>query len=211
MTVAPHLILASSSPRRRQLLDAIGVSYRVHPADVDERQRPGEDAATFALRAARDKAMTVARESDGVPVLGSDTVVEIDGITLGKPTSLESAGEMLHRLSDATHNVHTGLALAVGNRCEALLDTASVRFRQLDQKIIRWYIATGEPLDKAGAYAIQGRGGLLVAGIDGSPHTVVGLPIHRLPELFAMCDLDFWGFVRGAGESRKAQRSPPHR
>jgi septum formation protein len=174
----------------------VGVSYRVRPADIDERQRPGEDGSTLALRAARDKALAVARLDDEYPVLGSDTVVEIGGVSLGKPPSREAAADMLRRLSNATHHVHTGLALAVGDRCEALLDTASVRFRALSEETIRWYLATDEPMDKAGAYAIQGRGGLLVTGIDGSPHTVIGLPIHRLPELFAMCGLDFWEFVR---------------
>ena len=189
-------MLASSSPRRRQLLDLLGIPYRVRPANVDERPRPGEDGPSFALRAARDKALAVSRQGGDCPVLGSDTVVEIGGVTLGKPASPEEAAGMLRRLSGVVHHVHTGVALAAGDRCEALVDTAAVRFRALGDETIRWYVATGEPMDKAGAYAIQERGGLLVAGIDGSPHTVVGLPIHRLPELFAMCDLDFWAFVR---------------
>lgn len=200
MQAAPHLVLASSSPRRRQLLDLLGMSYRIHPANIDERQRRGEDGSTFALRAARDKALTVSRLEGACPVLGSDTVVEIDDVTLGKPSSHEAAAAMLRRLSNTTHRVHTGLALAVGNHCEALVDTASVRFRALSDEIIRWYVATGEPMDKAGAYAIQERGALLVAGIDGSPHTVIGLPIHRLPELFARIGLDFWDFVQHPNE-----------
>ena len=194
--VEPCLVLASASPRRRQLLDVVGVRYRVHPAGIDEHQRPGEDGAALALRAARDKALAVSRLDYACPVLGSDTVVEIGDRTLGKPRSRDEAAEMLRTLSNATHRVHTGLALAVGDHCEALLDTASVRFAALSEETIRWYLATDEPMDKAGAYAIQGRGGLLVAGLDGSPHTVVGLSIHRLPELFAMCGLDFWEFVR---------------
>jgi septum formation protein len=193
--VEPYVVLASASPRRRLLLDVVGVSYRVRPADIDERQRPGEAGAALALRAAREKALAVSRLDDACPVLGSDTVVEIDGVSLGKPESRDEAAEMLRRLSNATHSVHTGLALAVGDRCEGLLDTASVRFAALSEETIQWYLATDEPMDKAGAYAIQGRGGLLVAGIDGSPHTVVGLPIHRLPELFARLGLDFWDFV----------------
>lgn len=195
MQAAPHIVLASSSPRRSQLLEQLGVSYRVHPANIDERQLPGEDGPTFALRAARDKALAVSSLEGDRPVLASDTVVEVNGTTLGKPTSREAAVAMLRELSDTTHQVHTGLALAIRDRCESLVDTAAVRFRALSEEIIRWYVATGEPMDKAGAYAIQERGGLLVASIDGSPHTVIGLPIHRLPELFAMCDLDFWAFV----------------
>jgi len=193
---APRLVLASGSPRRRQLLELLGIPCRVIPSGLDERQLPGEDAAAFALRAARDKAIAVADDGRGLPVLGSDTVVEVAGVALGKPTDADEAIDMLHRLSGRAHHVHTGVALAVGSRCEALVDTAAVRFLPLDDATIRWYVATGEPLDKAGAYAVQGCGGLLVEGIEGSPSTVIGLPIHRLPELFARCGLDFWELLR---------------
>lgn len=188
----PQIVLASGSPRRRQLLDLIGLPFLLRPANVNEIQRTGEEPMAFALRAARDKAGAVAIGADGLPVLGSDTVVEIDGEALGKPVDRDDAARMLRRLSCRTHHVHTGLALAVGGRCQGLVDTTAVRFHRLEEATIRWYVDTGEPLDKAGAYAVQGRGGLLVEGIEGSPHTVVGLPIHRLPELFARCGLDFW-------------------
>jgi septum formation protein len=102
---------------------------------------------------------------------------------------------MLRLLSGRSHQVHTGVALAVGSRCESLVDTATVRFRSLTDAMIRWYVASGEPLDKAGAYAVQERGGMLVDGIDGSPNTVIGLPLHRLPELFSACGLDFWSLL----------------
>ena len=196
MRQAPRLVLASGSPRRRQLLELLGIPCRVIPSGLDERQLPGEDAAAFALRAARDKAIAVADDGRGLPVLGSDTVVEVAGVALGKPTDADEAIDMLQRLSGRAHHVHTGVALAVGSRCEALVDTAAVRFLPLDDATIRWYVATGEPLDKAGAYAVQGCGGLLVEGIEGSPSTVIGLPIHRLPELFARCGLDFWELLR---------------
>ena len=196
MRQAPRLVLASGSPRRRQLLELLGIPCRVIPSGLDERQLPGEDAAAFALRAARDKAIAVANDGRGLPVLGSDTVVEVAGVALGKPTDADEAIDMLQRLSGRAHHVHTGVALAVGSRCEALVDTAAVRFLPLDDATIRWYVATGEPLDKAGAYAVQGCGGLLVEGIEGSPSTVIGLPIHRLPELFARCGLDFWELLR---------------
>ena len=196
MRQAPRLVLASGSPRRRQLLELLGIPCRVIPSGLDERQLPGEDAAAFALRAARDKAIAVADDGRGLPVLGSDTVVEVAGVALGKPTAAAEAIDMLQRLSGRAHHVHTGVALAVGSRCEALVDTAAVRFLPLDDATIRWYVATGEPLDKAGAYAVQGCGGLLVEGIEGSPSTVIGLPIHRLPELFARCGLDFWELLR---------------
>ncbi len=188
----PRIILASASPRRRQLLDLIGMPYLLRPADVEEIQRPGEAGTAFATRASRDKAVAVAAGSNDLPVLGSDTVVEIDGEILGKPQDRDDAIRMLRRLSGRSHHVHTGVALALGNQCESLVDSTEVRFHPLIEKTIDWYVATGEPMDKAGAYAVQGCGGLLVEGIHGSPHTVVGLPIHRLPELFTRCGIDFW-------------------
>lgn len=191
-----RLILASGSPRRRDLLELIGVPCRVIPSNLDEHQLPDEDAAEFAVRAARDKALAVAESERGLPVLGSDTVVEVEGIALGKPGDADEATDMLRLLSGRSHHVHTGVALALGDRCESLVDTATVRFRSLTDAMIRWYVSTGEPMDKAGAYAVQGRAGLLVDGIDGSPNTVIGLPLHRLPELFARSGLDFWELVR---------------
>jgi septum formation protein len=193
---APRLILASGSPRRRQLLELLGIPCRVVPSGLDELQLPGEEAVAFALRAARDKALAVAGRGDDLPVLGSDTVVEVDGVALGKPADARQAAAMLRQLAGRAHHVHTGVALTAGARCESLVDTARVRFLPLDDAMIRWYVATGEPMDKAGAYAVQGCGGLLVEGIEGSPSTVIGLPVHRLPELFARCGLDFWELSR---------------
>jgi len=195
MTPSPRIVLASASPRRMQLLELIGMPFAARPSELDEIQRPGERAVDFAQRAARDKALTVAAHGDGLPVLGSDTVVEVDGEVLGKPADRDDAARMLRRLSGRTHHVHTGIALAIGPRCESLVDTTQVRFRHLAEETIGWYVTTGEPADKAGAYAVQGCGGLLVESIEGSPHTVVGLPIHRLPEIFARCGLDFWGML----------------
>lgn len=187
-----HLILASGSPRRRQLLELIGVAFEVIPADVEEVPRAGEDPSAFASRAARDKAFEVAHRVPGQPVLGADTVVEVDATIFGKPDSEDHAASMLRRLSGTSHLVHTALALVVEDECHELIDSAQVQFVDLSDAMIRWYVATGEPMDKAGAYAIQGIGGLLVARVNGSPHTVVGLPVHRLPELFATHSLDFW-------------------
>ena len=187
-----HLILASGSPRRRQLLELIGIAFEVIPAEAEEAPRAGEDPSAFASRAAREKALEVARRMPGQPVLGADTVVEVNSEILGKPGSADVAASMLRRLSGRPHLVHTALVLVVGNTCQQVIDTARVQFIDLADEIIQWYVATGEPMDKAGAYAIQGLGGLLVARIEGSPHTVVGLPVHRLPELFAEHDLDFW-------------------
>ena len=193
------LVLASASPRRRQLLELIGLAFRVVPADVDETPRTVEDPASFAQRAARDKATEVARRCPDDLVLGADTVVDIDGKILGKPGSRLEAEEMLHSLAGREHMVHTALSMIYKGSSHELLDTATVRFVPLDDATIRWYVETGEPLDKAGAYAIQGLGGLLVASMTGSPHTVVGLPIQRLPELFEAHGLGFRGRLNPVG------------
>ncbi len=200
MNEEPKIILASASPRRRQLLDLIGLPHLVRPADVEEVKLPLESATDFALRAARDKATAVAADTN-LPVLGSDTVVEIDDQALGKPVDRADAIRMLGLLSGRTHHVHTAVALAHGGRCESIVDTTAVRFRPLSDAVIDWYTSTEEPMDKAGAYAVQGRGGLLVEGIDGSPHTVIGLPVHRLPELFEQCGLDVWNLLGPSTQS----------
>lgn len=195
MTTGQHpqsIILASASPRRRQLLELIGVDFEVDPADVDETAAAGEDPAAFATRTARDKARWVARRHPERLVMGADTVVEVDSEILGKPSSVQDAAGMLRRLSGRSHFVHTAIALVDGYGSHEIVDSAKVEFVDLSDQTIRWYVATGEPMDKAGAYAIQGLGGLLVARVEGSPHTVVGLPVHRLPELFAAHGLDFW-------------------
>ena len=189
---ADAIILASASPRRRQLLELIGVDFQIDPADVDETSNAGEGAAAFAARAARDKAKQVAQRHPDRLVLGADTVVEVDSEILGKPSSVEAAAGMLRRLSGRTHLVHTAIALVNGDASREIVDSAEVEFVALSEEMIGWYVASGEPMDKAGAYAIQGLGGLLVARVEGSPHTVVGLPVHRLPELFEAHGLDFW-------------------
>lgn len=190
------IVLASGSPRRRQLLDLIGLAHRVEVPEVEEVQLPGEAPRDYALRVARDKAAAVAgRITTSAPVLAADTVVEIDGVALGKPETAAEAGAMLRRLSGADHEVHTAMALAGDGSAAALVDTSRVRFKSLSDGQIQWYVDSGEPEGKAGGYAIQGRGGLLVDGIEGSPQTVIGLPIHRLAELFQACGLDLWAFL----------------
>jgi septum formation protein len=190
------ILLASGSPRRRELLETLGLHFEVHPSDIEERPEPDEGPADFAARAARDKAVDVASRHPDRCVLGADTVVEIDGVILGKPAGVDGAREMLRSLSDRDHLVHTGVALVIGGHVRHIVDSARVRFFSLTDNVIAWYVDSGEPMDKAGAYAIQGKGGLLVAEMRGSPQTVIGLPIHRLPELFAMQGLDFWKQLR---------------
>lgn len=186
------LVLASASPRRRQLLETVGIEFEVHPSHIEEIPFDGELPNAFARRAAVDKAHDVAHRFADRAVLAADTVVEHRGKILGKPEGPEEAEAMLQRLSGEAHLVHTGVALVVGGRLLDLVDTAEVRFHRLDRERVARYVATGEPLDKAGAYALQGVGALFVAAVHGSPHTVIGLPLGRLPELFDGLGLSLW-------------------
>ena len=186
------IILASASPRRRDLLDMLGIAHEVRPADIAEIRAPGERPEEFARRAAEDKARHVARGTE-FPVLAADTVVAFGDQCLGKPVDHLDAKRMLRLLSGKDHEVHTGVAMAQGQKCHSLVDTATVRFGHLTDSQIDWYVATGESMDKAGAYAVQGAGGLLVHSINGSPQTVIGLPINRLSELFSVFGLAFPG------------------
>lgn len=183
MTVTTKpLVLASGSPRRRELLAQLGLSFEVCPSNVDETLEPGTSPAqaveTLALRKARAVAATC---SEGL-VIGSDTVVVLDGEMLGKPRDAEEAVAMLKRLAGRTHRVYTGLAVidvATGD-CRVGHSVTAVQMDALTDAEIRRYVATGEPMDKAGAYAIQGIGATLVTHIEGDYFTVVGLPLHLL-------------------------------
>lgn len=179
------LILASNSPRRSDILATLGVAFERMPPDVDERQLDGEPPSDYVTRSARAKVASVAeRVSDGI-VVGADTVVVIDGRPLGKPSSPDDAREMLRSLSGRWHAVMTGLAVrdVASGRELAEHDKTLVRFRELADEEIDAYVDTGEPLDKAGAYGIQGRGMLFVDEIAGSYHNVVGLPATLLQRL----------------------------
>jgi len=188
--LANPLILASASPRRAELLTAAGIPFEVRPAHIDERLRPAEDARTYASRVAVDKARAVAAQSNLQPVLAADTVVVIDGLVLGKPADTADARRMLGLLSGRTHEVLTAVALisAQPGRGEPVLDSeiasTAVQFAPLDTAEIEWYVATGEPSDKAGAYAIQGLASRFVTRIEGSYSNVVGLPMALV---YAMC------------------------
>lgn len=182
MGALPGLILASASPRRRELLAALGVPFRVVPAGVDEVPAPGERPRRFALRAAREKGEEVAARRPGDWVISADTIVVVDGRILGKPADRREARAMLGSLSGRWHLVHTAVCLlckASGYRDEAC-ETTRVRFRPLSPAEIEGYLRTGEPGDKAGAYAAQGAGNLLIERLDGSYTNVVGLPMTRL-------------------------------
>ena len=180
-----NIILASSSPRRADLLKTIGVSFEAVPSDINERPHQDEAPADYIIRLARAKVIDAARKRDSGLVIGADTIVVLDGRILGKPRDAEDAGRMLRQLSGRWHAVMTGVALydAATRREVADYDKTLVRFAQLTDREIEWYIETGEPMDKAGSYAIQERGAMFVEEIAGNYHNVVGLPVTLLYRL----------------------------
>ena len=181
----PHLVLASASPRRRELLAALGLTPSIRPVNLDETPLEGEPAADCVLRLARDKAEADARP--GELVLAADTLVVLDGRILGKPSGPDEARAMLADLAGRDHLVMTGVAVrdADVRRTAAAVQTTRVTIAPLGGSRIASYVATGEPLDKAGAYAIQGLGALFVERIDGNYSNVVGLPLPLTARLFA--------------------------
>jgi septum formation protein len=176
--VNPRVILASQSPRRRELLTLIGIRHEVRPADIDESYRPGEQPRAHALRLAREKATRIP-DRDAV-VIGSDTIVVVDGDVLGKPADDAEAAAMLRRLSGRAHTVITAVAVAWQGRVAADAESVEVAFHPLSDEQIRGYIATREPMDKAGAYGIQGYGATIVSRVDGDYFAVMGLPLQRM-------------------------------
>jgi septum formation protein len=178
--VTPRVVLASLTPRRREQLTLIGIAHEVRPADIDESVHPGERPAPHAERLARGKALAIARAEPGALVVGSDTIVVVDGDILGKPRDEAHAAEMLARLSGRVHTVFTAVAVARDDRIASGVEEVEVTFRPLDANEIRHYVATREPMDKAGAYGIQGYGATIVERIDGDYFAVMGLPLGRL-------------------------------
>jgi septum formation protein len=177
-----QLILASASPRRRELLGRLGIPFRVIPSDVTEAARAGESPAAYALRVAREKALDVAHRHPGCWVLGADTIVTVDGQILGKPRDAADGHRMLTLLSGRAHQVMTAFVLVgrTGTVFASQVVTSQVAFRPLTDEQIHAYLATGEPFDKAGAYAVQGRGATLVERVEGSYTNVVGLPMDEV-------------------------------
>lgn len=184
-----RLLLASASPRRSALLAQIGVDHEAAPAEVDETPLPGEAPDALALRLARAKAEAVAARREGRAVLAADTVVTLDGTILGKPADARDAARMLGALSGRAHEVHTGVALAAGGAVHTRLSTSTVRFRPLAADEIDAYWATGEPRDKAGAYAIQGYAAVFISRLEGSYSGVMGLPLFETAELLSAAGL----------------------
>jgi septum formation protein len=219
------LVLASASPRRRELLAQAGFGFQVHPADIPEDPLPGEDAIVYVTRLAREKAEAVYRKLMSLPhapvdegedaassaaasaagvrrpplqpagrpalqVLGADTTVTVDNIILGKPEDAAGAARILRLLSGRTHRVITGVALVTAKRVEVAAEVTAVRFLTLSEQEIACYIATGEPMDKAGAYAIQGRAARWIPRIDGCYFNVMGLPLALVCSLLESCAVE---------------------
>ena len=182
-TESPRLILASQSPRRAELLQRIGLAFEIAPADIDERYLDHETPEAHAERLAREKAETISRREPDALVVGSDTIVVVDGDVLGKPRDEAGAVGMLMRLAGREHEVFTGVAVTQGERIESALERVRVRFRPLDRSECEAYVATGEPMDKAGAYGIQGYGSSIVEAVDGDYFAVMGLPVVRTLDL----------------------------
>jgi septum formation protein len=194
-----NLVLASASPRRRELLTQAGFKFAVHPAHIPEDPRPNEDPIAYVVRLAREKAETVFAETTKATasgkrasappqvVLGADTTVTIDGLILGKPENPTDAARMLRLLSGRTHRVITGVAVVTTVRTEVAAEVTGVKFLTLSEEEIAAYVATGEPMDKAGAYAIQGCAARWIPRIQGDYFNVVGLPVALVSTLLESC------------------------
>ena len=186
----PRIVLAASSPRRREILSALGLSFETRPADVDESLRDGEPALEAAERLAREKASAVAGGAPDALVVAADTLVVLDGEALGKPKDRADARRTLSRLAGRSHEVVTGVALARNGRLVSGREVTGVLFAPMTPAEVDAYVASGEPDDRAGSYAIQGIGGLFVARVEGSPSNVVGLPVRLLYTLAAEIGVD---------------------
>jgi septum formation protein len=187
----PRIVLASQSPRRAQLLRMLGLTFDTIPADVDETYYSGEEPGSHARRLAREKAQAVAAGHPDAVVIGSDTVVVVDGDVLGKPGDAADAVRMLMRLQGRTHVVATGIAVMCAGAPRDDVERVVVRFRAFDAAFAAEYVGTGEPMDKAGAYGIQGYGAALVEAIEGDYFAVMGLPIARLILLLQQAGLRY--------------------
>ena len=201
--------LASASPRRSELLRQIGVPFEVRPAEIAESQAAGETAYAFVLRLAAEKADVVWQRvpaDERRPVLGADTAVVLDERVLGKPADAAEAEAMLAALSGRTHRVLTAVALRCGGKADTLLSSSEVRFRATTAEERAAYCRSGEPLDKAGGYGIQGRAAMFVEHLAGSYSGVVGLPLFETAALLARCGVALWGAARTAARAAPGAR-----
>ncbi|HKP16762.1 MAG TPA: Maf family protein [Gemmatimonadaceae bacterium] len=182
---AVRVILASQSPRRRELLNLVGIAHEVQPADIDESYLAGERPREHAERLARGKTAVIAGREPDALVIGSDTIVVVDGDVLGKPVDELDAVRMLARLAGRSHVVVTAVAVSWRGETRSAVEEVGVTFHPMTRAEIDAYIATGEPMDKAGAYGIQGYGATIVSGVDGDYFAVMGLPLQRLTRVLA--------------------------
>ena len=189
-----NLILASQSPRRRELLGLTGLDFVVRVADIDETMDETGAPAEEVARVSRMKALAVEREADDV-VIAADTIVVCEGKVLGKPKDAEDAFRMLSLLSGRNHQVMTGMTVLQGDEVVTHTEVTKIRFRNLLSEEIRAYIATGEPMDKAGAYGIQGGAALFCTRMEGDYYNVMGLPVCRLAMILRSFGLPIWGFT----------------
>jgi len=186
--LTPPILLASASPRRSELLRQVGIAHEVRPVDVDEAVRPGEAPPAYVLRLAEAKAAALWRRlapAERRPVLAADTTVALEGSIFGKPADLAEARAMLGQLSGRTHEVHTAVALKHAGGAAARVSSSRVSLRELAPAEIDWYWGTGEPADKAGGYAVQGRAAVFIRHIAGSYSGIMGLPLYETWELLA--------------------------
>lgn len=189
-----RLVLASGSPRRAELLERLSLEFDVVPTDIDETRRPDEAPGDYVERLARQKALSVS--GPGMIVVAGDTAIVHEGHVLGKPAHPEEARAMLRRLQGDSHEVFTGVAATLGDRVASMVDVTEVRLMEMTDVEIADYVDTGEPMGKAGAYALQGRAGAYVERVVGSPFTVIGLPIHLLARLVRRVGGDLGEFDR---------------
>lgn len=184
MNKSTHIILASASPRRQQLLKQIGITYTVRPADIDERQKLNEVPLVYCQRMATEKAQKIWGQSLGEqPVIGADTVVVQAGKCLGKPLSKTDAINMLQKLSGKIHQVISTVCLLTAEGEFSGFSTSDVEFSKIDGECIRQYVDTGEPMDKAGSYAIQGKAAMWIKSINGSYSGIMGLPLFETTQM----------------------------
>ena len=185
----PRLVLASASPRRARILRDLGVGFRVVVSHEDESLVPGEDGKAAVERLARAKALAVAR-AEPLPVLAADTEVLCDGHVLGKPRDEEDAVAMLRRLAGRAHEVVTGVCVVKGGVARSGVERSVVRLAPMTEEELRWYASTGEPLDKAGGYHVDGKGALFIETVEGSPSNVAGLPVRLVLRLVREAGLE---------------------
>ncbi len=180
----PKVILASGSPRRSEILGFVGWDFEKHVADIDETEKEGENPADYVQRLAKEKAQEVAKNYKDIFVLGADTTVVVDDQIIGKPKDLNDARRMIKMLSGRTHEVLTGVALVKNDDVRVGLQTTEVTFDKLNNEEVEFLVQEGEPLDKAGAYAVQAQAALFIEEIEGDYWNVVGLPINLVYRLF---------------------------